>query len=143
MGPCINLFTKLTVITRNQCMLTSQIYSKRPEANRFKLAPFPSRMAFLPLPENYSVFPSGRKKFKNIHTCSVIWNFFLEHKTTAWSISWGLTWALKFFGFQSFLMEIIKHKYSTTKQVLNYLRLVLKKIYCIKVSEHFVNLSSM
>lgn len=35
--------------------------------------------------------------------CSVIWNFFLLHKTTACNISWGLTWALKFLGFQSFL----------------------------------------
>lgn len=34
--------------------------------------------------------------------CSVNWNFFLLHNTTAWSISWGETWALKFLGFHNF-----------------------------------------
>ena len=38
-------------------------------------------------------------------TCSVIWNFFLLQSTTACNISWGLTWALKFFTFHSFLMS--------------------------------------
>jgi len=37
--------------------------------------------------------------------CSVNWNFFLLHKTTACSISCGETWALKFLGFHNFLIS--------------------------------------
>ena len=61
--------------------------------------------AFLVPPrERWRAF-SSHERNATASPCCVIWNCFFEQSTTACSISWGLTCALKFLGFHSFLIS--------------------------------------